>query len=93
MKKSRALGFDSKVIDQHLFVNEERFTCGTIPERLKESPMETEITIKRKLISASWNYAFTLKLYSSFFSYIQLPLSSKRALYSFIYNSKQPKQS
>ena len=26
------------------FVNEERFTCGTIPEHLKESSMETEIT-------------------------------------------------
>ena len=44
MKKARALGFDSKVIDRHRFVNEERFTCGTIPEHLKESPMETEIT-------------------------------------------------
>jgi len=44
MKKARALGLDSKVIDRHLFVGEERFTCGTIPEHLKESPMETEIT-------------------------------------------------
>lgn len=44
MKKARALGFVSKVIDRHLFVNEERFTCGTIPEHLKETPMETEIT-------------------------------------------------
>ena len=44
MKKARALGFDSKIIDRHLFVNEERFTCGTIPEHLKEIPMETEIT-------------------------------------------------
>ena len=31
MKKARALGLDPKVIDQHLFVGEERFTCGTIP--------------------------------------------------------------
>ena len=44
MKKARAFGFDSKVIDRHFFVNEERFTCGTIPEHLKESPMETEKT-------------------------------------------------
>lgn len=43
MKKARTLGFNSKVIDRHLFVNEERFTSGTIPEQLKESPMETEI--------------------------------------------------
>ena len=42
MKKARALGFDSKVIDRHLVVGEERFTCETIPEHLKESPMETE---------------------------------------------------
>ena len=44
MKKARALGLDSKVLDQYLFVGEERFTCGTIPEHFKESPMETEIT-------------------------------------------------
>ena len=44
MKKARALGFDSKVIDRHLVVGEEKFTCGTIPEHLKESPMETETT-------------------------------------------------
>ena len=44
MKKARALGLDSKVIDRHLFVNEERFNCATIPEHLKESPMEIEIT-------------------------------------------------
>jgi len=44
MKKARALGFDSKVIDRHLVVGGERYTCGTIPEHLKESPMETEIT-------------------------------------------------
>ena len=36
MKKVRALGLDSKVIDRHLFAGEERFTCGTIPEHLKE---------------------------------------------------------
>ena len=45
------------------FVNEERFTYGTIPEHLKE-----RLKSQRKSISASWNYAFTLKLYSSFFS-------------------------
>ena len=44
VKKARALRLDSKVIDRHLYVNEERFTCGTIPEHLKESPMEIEIT-------------------------------------------------
>ena len=44
MKKAKALELDSKVIDRHLFVGEERFTRGTIPEHLKESPMETEIT-------------------------------------------------
>ena len=44
MKKARALGLNSKVIDRHLFVGEERFTCGTIPEHFKESLMETEIT-------------------------------------------------
>jgi len=44
MKKARALGFDSKVIDRHLVVGGERYTCGTIPEHLKESPMKTEIT-------------------------------------------------
>ena len=44
MKKAKALEFDSKVIDRHLFVNEGRFTCGTITENLKESSMETEIT-------------------------------------------------
>ena len=45
MKKGRALGLDCKVIDRRLFVCEERFTCGTILEYLKESPMETEITM------------------------------------------------
>ena len=44
MKKARALGFDSKVTDRDLFVNEERFPCENILEHLKESPMETEIT-------------------------------------------------
>jgi len=44
MKKARALGLNSKVIDRHLIVGEETFTCGTIPEHLKESPMETGIT-------------------------------------------------
>jgi len=44
MKKARALGLNSKVIDRHLIVGGEKFTCGTIPEHLKESPMETEIT-------------------------------------------------
>lgn len=44
MKKARALGFDSKVIDRHLIVSGEKFTSGTIPEHLKESPMEIEIT-------------------------------------------------
>ena len=32
--KARALGFDSKVIDRHLIVGGEKFTCGTIPEHL-----------------------------------------------------------
>ena len=44
MKKARALGLNSKVIDRHLIVGVGRFTCGTIPEHLKESPMKTEIT-------------------------------------------------
>ena len=44
IKKARALGFDSKVIDRHLVVGEERFTCGTILEHLNESPTETETT-------------------------------------------------
>ena len=44
MKKARALGFDSKVTDRDLFVNEERFPCENILEHLKESLMETEIT-------------------------------------------------
>ena len=37
-KKARALGFDSKVSDRHLVVGEERITCETILEHLKESP-------------------------------------------------------
>ena len=32
MKNATVLGLDSKVIDRHIFVNEEKFTCGTIPE-------------------------------------------------------------
>jgi len=36
MKKARVLGLDSKVIDRHLFVGEERFKCETIPT-LKEA--------------------------------------------------------
>lgn len=44
MKKSRGLAFESKVIDRHLIVGGEKFTCGTIPEHLKESPMEIETT-------------------------------------------------
>ena len=48
MKKARALGFDSKVIDRHLFVNEERLTCGTIPEHLRGPAPK-----KRPMISGS----------------------------------------
>ena len=44
MEKARELGFDSKVIDRHLIVGGEKFTCGTIPEHLKESPIEIEIS-------------------------------------------------
>lgn len=40
VKKTRALGFDSKVNDRHLVVGGEKFTRGTIPEHLKESPMD-----------------------------------------------------
>ena len=50
-----------------------------------------------KSMSVSWNYAFTLRLYSSFLPLkifnLQLTLSTKRAFYSFIYNSKQPELS
>ena len=65
MKKARALGLNSKVIDRHLFVNEERFTCGTIPERLKRAPWR--LKSQRKLISASWNYVLTLSFIPRFF--------------------------
>jgi len=43
MKKARELGFE--VINRHLVVSKKkRYACGIIPEHLKESPMETEIT-------------------------------------------------
>ena len=42
MKKARALGFDSKVIDRHLVVGGEIYACGAIPEHLKESPIVTK---------------------------------------------------
>lgn len=44
MKKARGLGLESKVIDRHRSVGEEKFTCGTIPDHLKDSPMEIETT-------------------------------------------------
>jgi len=43
MKKARALGLNSKVIDRHLIVGEEKFTCGTIPEHLGPVHTYTDI--------------------------------------------------
>ena len=95
MKKARALGFHSKVINRHLVVGEERFTCGTIPEHLKESSMETEITTQVNFCLLELCFypkalflVFSLKMFN-----LRMSLSTKTALYSVIYNSKQPKQS
>ena len=42
MKKAKDLGLECKVTDRHFIVGEDKFTCETIPEHLKQSPMETE---------------------------------------------------
>jgi len=89
MKKARALGFDSKVIDRHLVVGGERYTCGTIPEHLKESPMKTEITTQVNfcLLELCFNpkalfLVFLLKC--SIYSYLYQQKEHCRVLYTWI---------
>ena len=83
MKNARELGFDSKVIDRLLIVNEEKCTSGTIPEHNISQFLPLELCFNPK---ASFRaFAFTSQSIVAFIFF-----NKKRALkMSIIYNTKQ----